>query len=510
MSKMTLQVLINTIASYASKFIKIISSFFLTKCMISSMPIDQYGFWSLLWMIFGYTLILDFGFGMSVQKAAAEKGDSSPQHVSSHLSTIFFIYSLMSMLIVIFTFVAGYNISFFVNESANLSLEKAQEYFILFGLLAAAVFPTGVFRELITGYNRIDIKNYILLVYEIIHFFVIYYLCINGYELSYLIIFSLAANLTVNILCYIYSAYYFKISIRFKHFDRTLVSKIVKFSLNAYMIMCCNLIILKTDQILLSTLSTLTMVGLYQIGSRIPYLMKMLNDQFLESIIPITARMSQGHDKMKNIKLIFDKCNRVTILIATISLFAFWFGTESILKIWLDIDTPEAIIISKILVLSTYINIVGKSVINNMGLVLDEEKKLARLSMIEAIANLVLSLVLIPRYGVVGAALGTVIPQFILVSLFYVPMIKKTIKVDLLEFFYQPLLICLLIGSISGYALNWILHSFNHNLLSFIVVNLLYAFTFLSSVLPFYLRKEEKKAIIEFFLRKYALIKTTK
>ncbi len=63
-------VLIKTTASnYILLIIKIFASLLLVRIIFLGINNEEYGFWALLWSIFGYSILLDFGFGTAVQKA---------------------------------------------------------------------------------------------------------------------------------------------------------------------------------------------------------------------------------------------------------------------------------------------------------------------------------------------------------------------------------------------------------------------------------------------------------
>src|ERR1700677_2802536 len=74
---------------------------------LSAVP-EQFGFWSLLWAVFGYGILLDFGFGYSAQKRVAELSvrEDWPE-MSRVLSTIFYFYFIMAAVAVTLGVVAS-------------------------------------------------------------------------------------------------------------------------------------------------------------------------------------------------------------------------------------------------------------------------------------------------------------------------------------------------------------------------------------------------------------------
>ena len=63
---------------------------------------NAYGFWTLLWAVFGYSLLLDFGFGKTVVKFTAEyQADKDIKRYSQIISSVFMCYLLMSIILII-------------------------------------------------------------------------------------------------------------------------------------------------------------------------------------------------------------------------------------------------------------------------------------------------------------------------------------------------------------------------------------------------------------------------
>ena len=58
----------STLSNYLQLFLRMASVLVLTRGLFLHLNPEAYGFWALLWSMFGYTLLLDFGFGTAVQK----------------------------------------------------------------------------------------------------------------------------------------------------------------------------------------------------------------------------------------------------------------------------------------------------------------------------------------------------------------------------------------------------------------------------------------------------------
>ena len=83
----------NALSNYLRTFVGIIVGLVTFRLLYQAMPRESFGFWSLLWSVFGYGILLDFGFGFAAQKRVAELSVSKDwEKLSSVLSTILFFY----------------------------------------------------------------------------------------------------------------------------------------------------------------------------------------------------------------------------------------------------------------------------------------------------------------------------------------------------------------------------------------------------------------------------------
>ena len=82
----------STVSNYILLIVKIISSLFLIRIIFLGISNEEYGFWALLWSIFGYSVLLDFGFGTAVQKATSETLETKKwEEFNKLVSTVFFL-----------------------------------------------------------------------------------------------------------------------------------------------------------------------------------------------------------------------------------------------------------------------------------------------------------------------------------------------------------------------------------------------------------------------------------
>ena len=63
----------NSISNYVTMGLKIVFGLLMFRMLFQNLTKEEFGFWSLLWSVFGYGILLDFGFGFTAQKRVARQ-----------------------------------------------------------------------------------------------------------------------------------------------------------------------------------------------------------------------------------------------------------------------------------------------------------------------------------------------------------------------------------------------------------------------------------------------------
>src|SRR5438105_15745682 len=83
----------NTASNYFCMALRLIVGLVMFRLLYQELTREEFGFWSLLWSVFGYGVLLDFGFGFTAQKRVAELSVHQDWYKLSRIqSTIFFSY----------------------------------------------------------------------------------------------------------------------------------------------------------------------------------------------------------------------------------------------------------------------------------------------------------------------------------------------------------------------------------------------------------------------------------
>jgi len=436
-------ILKNTITNYGVLIWRMISSIILVRIMFLGLGEDLYGFWALLWAIFGYSLLLDFGFGQSIQKYTAEANVTGDTKKYNRLiSTVVCSYLIMTSAIILATISLAPFIQNIFSLSETTDLQYYKLTFLVLGIGVAMVFPTGVFPEILVGLKRTDLKNYVMLFNITVNFIGIYLIFKFGYSILSLAIFTSVINFTTNIaMAFIVYKKIPGFHLSLKYFKIDNIKEILGFSAFAYLITFANMIIFRTDRLVLGVMCGVGAVAIYQVGTRVSEIMEKLTTQFQDTLAPIAASLHKQQDH-ERIKWILLKSNRIVGFISTAAFLIFYILIDSILMVWLKVDNPDTVAIARIMLISVFVSVTFRSASIKFLLMCNKHRLLAYTAIAEAVANIVLSVWLIKEIGVVGVAYGTLIPNVIISIFIIFPAASKLSKISVYTYFkkvYFPL-----------------------------------------------------------------------
>ena len=175
---------------------------------------------------------------------------------------------------------------------------------------------------------------------------------------------------------------------------------------------------------------------------------KTFSSQFLDNLAPVAATLFAS-DKADKLSKIMIESNRLMGVISTLMFVPLVVFVKPMLKIWLELDDPDGLTVALLLMISMYLIVFFRSTSVKILLMGNQYKKLSFIAIAECIMNLGLSIFLIKYYGIIGVALGTLIPNAILTIAFNIPIGLKFSKISFIEYMKQSVIHSLWIGALT-------------------------------------------------------------
>jgi len=419
----------NSISNYLRLALRLILGVLLFRMMFSELPRDEFGFWSLLWSLLGYGILMDFGFGLAAQKKVAELSATGEwEKLSQMLSSIFYFYLFGAALVIVVGLTCSPWLVSLMKFSGPVDRDEFARILRIFICYIGFTFPFGLSIELLYGQQRIALANNLQSIGDVVKFILVVLALHFHWGLKIIFIISIGCSFLPTILGgWLGLRTMPQVRILPRYCSWALAKETMRFSLFAYVGTVTGLIMGATDRIVLTGLISAAAVAIYQVGSKVADLFGQFTAQLPETLQPAAAHLHAKDDKQA-LRWLMTEGTRAQVTIATpmYLICAFWMeGFINLLTKGQTVgDTPEALEtywVGQLLLLWIYTMIITHSVPKKVFMMTGHERKLTLLSSIEAGANLVLSIALVLIfqanhfiYPILGVVIGSLIPSLII------------------------------------------------------------------------------------------------
>lgn len=435
----------NSISNYVRTVMGMVVGLLTFRMLYQALTHEQFGFWSLLWSVFGYGILLDFGFGFAAQKRVAELSVKQDwEKLSGVLSTIFCFYAGIAVVIAGVVLLGSNQ---FI-RAFGISPENAEEFrrvMVLFFVGIALAFPMGIFPEILRGQQRIRLANNLITGALAIRLgFIVAAVWCHWSFLTVMAIslfFALAPDFMAAFLALRRMP---GVRLSPRRFSFGLVRETVQFSMFAYLATATNIVLGKTDQLVLGAMLSVGAVAIYQAGAKIAEVFSQFTKQLQDTLSPAAAHLHATGDRAALRDLLLNS-TRWSVLIATPLYLLCAFYLEELLQLLTGdrVIAAETRMVGQVLLVWFYTTILTHSVSKRIFMMCGHERPLMWLGLAEAVGNLVLSLVLVwLTRSVVAVAVGSLIPTLVIGWVYLWPWVAREVGLSGWQLLQRTVLPC--------------------------------------------------------------------
>ena len=405
-----------------SLFFKLLINVFVIFYIAKMVSISDFGSFSLAFIIASITtLCLDYGFNLKGLVLTSKK----KEEINEELSSMIFSKIIITVIIVFFYFL------FFMLSNYDATTNK------VIAILALSAIPASFGNFYLNSFKIINRFEKEAIGYIIQGVFLLILLGINHFYGSENIIYYSITLLTARVIYMLYGFFVFRKGFLKRvtfDFRKSIIAIKTATPFGVHLILGASIIYI--DTFILSILSTLENVGLYQAGMRIimasMLIAVIISDAFIPEISKIFENriiVSRKLSSLFEFILLFSGLTLLTIFFYKKTIILLLFSQE-----YLVLETSIIIII--FIISLRYIGIVPGIILTSFG----KQIIRARAVVISIISSVILNVILIPIYGIKGAFLASLVTHIIL-NIIYVYYSQKIISFTNKILF--PLLICI-------------------------------------------------------------------
>ena len=391
-----------------SLFFKLLINVFVIFYIAKMVSISDFGSFSLAFIIASITtLCLDYGFNLKGLVLTSKK----KEEINEELSSMIFSKIIITVIIVFFYFL------FFMLTNYDATTNK------VIAILALSAIPASFGNFYLNSFKIINRFEKEAIGYIIQGVFLLILLGINHFYGSENIIYYSITLLTARVIYMLYGFFVFRKGFLKRvtfDFRKSIIAIKTATPFGVHLILGASIIYI--DTFILSILSILENVGLYQAGMRIimasMIIAVIISDAFIPEIAKIFENKSIASKKLS-------KLFEFILLFAGLTLSSIFFYKKTIILLLFSQDyliLESYIVLILFIILLRYIGIVPGIILTSFG----KQIIRARAVVISAISSIILNVILIPIYGIKGAFLASLIAHIIL-NIIYVYYAHKTI-----------------------------------------------------------------------------------
>jgi O-antigen/teichoic acid export membrane protein len=426
----------NTLSSYAATICSMGLGLVMFRLLFSTWSDPEYGFWALMWSMFGFGVVLDFGLGIGVQRTvSANQATGDTEGMNRLVSTVFWSFVGLAAIVLVVGLALRVPILGMLKDTEGY-YEEISLAFIYFTVGLTIMFPLGLFQEMLQGIQRLDITNWIRVASSIANIIFVGGAVIMGFKFSTVILVAMLLATAPGIISAVYTFKHIPgLSLNPRNFDFKEMKSQLGFSLSAYFVTVSDRIIQQSDRVIVGTFLGLGAVAMYQAAVKMAEMLRFSALHIEELLSPAASHLS-ANDDQEGVKDLLLRGSRFNFVFVTPLYLLSAVYLDPLIRLLTGMNTlpHETWIVGQLLLFAVYNSQIASNCARSVLVMSGHEKVLFKISIAHAISNVVLSIILVKGFQSIGVAAATVATSVIFGWIVLMPKILRTIRVSFGEY----------------------------------------------------------------------------
>ena len=417
----------NVSVNYLVTGVELLIGIFMLPFNVRHLGQSAYGLWVLVASVTVYFSMLDMGYGVAqVRFAAKYRAQGDAKALNEIASTMFCLFSGIGLL----AFLVAAAIALNLDKVFTLSPAQVRTGQIVLLCISAYValgFPVSVFGGIVNGFQRQYLNGAVAFVTALVVAGVNVAVLLAGYGLPELV----AATTIVRILSYIaYALNAYRVfpglRIRASHFRRERLREVTGFSVYILIIDLANKLNYSTDAVVVGVFLGTSAVAIWAVAQRLIEIVQRITDQLNAALFPVVVDNStvQRLDRLQQILI---QGTRLSLGMVVPLATVLGLTARPLVLLWVGPQFTDSVNVIYILSMVVALR-VGNATSSVILKGSDLHRFLAFSNLGMAIGNLILSVLLVRIYGLIGVAIGTLIPMFVLAAFVTFPAACRRVE----------------------------------------------------------------------------------
>ena len=399
----------STASNLAGQAVILATGFFLAPFVLHRIGPSDYGLWVLVSSLTGYASVLEFGISSAVIKYVAEfRVRGEREQMTALIATALCLYTALGVLAILFSVVIAAVLPLIIHVPPG-DEAIATRLVLLAGVGLGISIPATIIVGALRGLQRFDLLNLLTVINTLLSAGATIAVLLLGWG----VLGVAAAAIPVTIITQIPGLLLVRradpaMRIGWRGARRELVPMVARFSSKLFVTQIARQLQMRTDEIVIAAALPISSVTPYSFARRLGEIPNLLANQLIRTLMPLASGLHAERD-WPRLRAMYLASTRIALAIAAALAVVMSVLAPSLLSIWVGPAYAAAWPVVLLISLSS----VAAISVYPAGAVLqgiDRHKVLAITSILNGALNLALSLILVRSMGLVGVALGTLIP----------------------------------------------------------------------------------------------------
>ncbi|MDT2815397.1 oligosaccharide flippase family protein [Vagococcus carniphilus] len=412
MNKMISQKKVGVILSYANLIAKNLVTFIYVPILLRLLGQVEYGLYQMANSMISSLAIFSMGFGSSYvrfyyQVKKEKKEDSS--EIAKLNGQYILLFSCMALLVILGGILIIINTDYFFKHS--MTMNEKNTLTILFALLTinmAVSFPSSVFECYIVANERFKYQRSLQLIQTFLTPLLTLPLVFIGLKSISIVLVQTVVTVGFLLGNVYYAVAKLKMRFVFKNLNHSLFKEISIFSFYIFLNQIIDQINWELPSFLLGIYKGPKDVAIFSVGNQIKTIFISLSLSLSSIFVPQINSIVSTTNCNKKLTEVMTRVGRLQAIILLFFLGGFVVLGDFFIKVWAGESYQISYYVSLLLIIPMMVPL-----IQNTGIEIQRAKNMHKFRSIVyflfAILNILISLYLIPKYGIIGASIGTFI-----------------------------------------------------------------------------------------------------
>ena len=420
----------------------IVIGIFVSPFILHRLGDEAFGIYVLVFSVTGYFGLLDMGIGTSLVRYVARfvaRGEY--EDLNRFLNTAFFSYCIAGSIALAGSLIVAVNVDSIFHVAPPMH-RTAQIVFVIVGMALGTGFPLGIFGGTLQGLQRFPTLDISGICSAVTRALLVIIVLTHGLGLIAVCLVTVGVRAIFPCFFAVLVFRAIPLKLRWRYVSWNSFKTMANFSLPSFVIGIGTSLFIYSDEAIIGIFLSAVAVTYFSIAAKLARYSTSLTDAIGDLFYPLSSHFDAIGD-MEGLRKILLKGSQSCGLIALPFLVLFAVLGKPIIDVWVGARYDSSYMILLILMVPLAVT-KAQDPTRRIPYGMNRHRPLAIVRMAEGIANVVLAVVLVRRYGLIGVALGTAIPMACTALFFYPPYLCRLLKVSVLRYWYETYALALL------------------------------------------------------------------